>query len=219
MTEDIYSARIHLEGPSQAASFYLWFEQSVDNDSFAFSTEALAQAVKEKLNVPLRAILSSQYRFTGVTVRQHTTTLSRGFAFRTTSSLVGGDQVGTGGGVALPANIAMVYSLAQQSFGPKSNGRLFIPGIPEQHTAAGIITAAFQNGAMLTFAQALASNYQASGDLGVYVPGVISQKVLNALPPAKDWEGAFSPLASVSSKSILGVQKKRTTKVVGALSA
>lgn len=219
MTEDVYSARIHLEGPSQAASFYLWFEQSVDNDSFAFSTEALAVAIREKLNVPLRGVLSSQYRFTGITVRQVTKTLSVNPAYRTTSSIVGGDQAGTGGGVALPANIAMLFKLSQANFSAKSNGRLFIPGIPEQHTAAGIVDAAFQNGAMLALAQALASNYQASGDLGVYVPGVISQKVLNALPPAKDWEGAFSPMVSVSPQSILGVQKKRTTKVYGALSA
>ena len=219
MIEDVYSARIHLEGPSQAASFYLWFEQSADNDIFAYSTEALAVAVKEKLNAPLRGVLSSQYRFTGITVRQHTTTLSVTPAYRTTSSLVGGDQVGTGGGVALPANIAMLFKLSQSLFSAKSNGRIFIPGIPEQHTAAGIVLAAFQNGAMLTLAQALASNYQASGDAGIYVPGVISQKILNAVPPAKDWEGAFSALASVSGQSILGVQKKRTTKVYGALSA
>ncbi|GAI67285.1 unnamed protein product, partial [marine sediment metagenome] len=125
-------------------------------------------------------------------------------------------QIGDRSGTPLPANNALLIRLEQGLFPPKSNGRIFIPGISEDDTSVGNITAAFTTTAVIPLLDGLVAQLEEeSGGDGRWDLGVISTLVLDAAPPFKDWDAAFSQVFGVSASPIIATQRRRQTRVVG----
>jgi hypothetical protein len=213
-TDDILSCDFHLEGPSSAASFKLYFQQTVDQLTGS-APFRLADAAVDKMNVPLRDILSDEWFFSGVTVRKHAVGVEP--AFSGTASIVNNDTQGQLVGTALPANNAIVIAISQGAHSAKHDGRIFVPGIPEVVTSGGTLDPAFSSGVLQTFVDAIGSSWISSPDGATFEVGVINRSILDAAPPAKDWEGAFSFATFITARQIVGIQRRRTTKVRGAI--
>jgi len=211
MIDDIFSAQIHFEDPSGASSVRLFYQQTVANSGGAFDARILAEALEAAIAPDLVATLSNDFWFTGITVRKHYDDPEPKWL------VTGNPQQGTRTGPGLPANNCLLFRLNQATFPVKSNGRIFIPGIPEPDSNVGVLEAAYQAGACTDLADTLMTTVTALSDVGEWEPGVISQKILNAAPPAKDWPGAFAFLTSISVDPIIAIQRRRTTRVVGAI--
>ncbi len=216
MVDDILSVQVNLEGPTQAATFKLYFQETSGVASGS-STSRLGDAFVEKMNLPLRNVLSNEWHFRSIVCRKHA--IGDGTPYYRTASITDLDTIGTNDGHAVPANNALVVAIEQQQFSAKSHGRIFIPGLPEDECDGGLISQLFLGDQIVALATALATPFQDSPDPGQFLLGVISQKVLNAAPPAKDWEGAFAFASNVYGQSQLGVQRRRTTKTRGVLRA
>ncbi|MDH5642973.1 MAG: hypothetical protein OEY63_02140 [Gemmatimonadota bacterium] len=156
-------------------------------------------------------MLASTFWFTGVTVR---------LAYDDPQPMMlstGNPQVGVRPGPGLPSNSCLNFALNQSTFPVKSNGRIYLPGVPEQDTTVGVIDAAYQSGPVQALADGLVATVNAVSGPATWALGVISQKILNAAPPAKDWPGAFAFVDSISVNPIIAIQRRRTTRVVGAI--
>ena len=211
MVDDIFSATFHFEDPSGASSTRAYWQQTTGNTVGTVDTESLGDALEDVLAPLIVAALADTFQFTGITVR-------KAWEDPEPMTLVTGNpQTGTRTGPGLPSNCCMNLGLNQSTFPIKSNGRMFWPGIPEPDTDVGVLIAAYQSGVVTALADGLVATISALTDTGTWNLGVISQKVLNAAPPAKDWAGAFAFVDSVSPNPIIAIQRRRTTPVVGAV--
>lgn len=209
--DDIYMGQVHFEGPTSAASIVLHYQETIAHTTPQHGTSALAEALDDQLSAAFIAVLSDDWRITAYVSRLLNVNVENKRRF----DVVGG--VGTRTGPSLPANQTWMLKQSQTLFGPKSNGRMFVPGLAEGDTTVGVITNAFATGPAAALATALtASITELSAGTGVWTPGVISAKVLNAAPPAKDWAGAFSPVSIVTPWTIIAHQRRRKTPVIGA---
>lgn len=209
--DDIYLVTINLEGPSTPASFSLYYEEAVGRDGPLTDTLTLADAWDTVLASAFLACLSSDWKYPSLTVRKMV--LNPVAKARIDNTV----QVGGTAGPSLPANNAILLGLNQVFFAAKSNGRVFIPGVAEPQTTTGVLNTAFLDGVLLTFTNLLVAQLvQPSAGTGRWDLGVISAKVRDIALPAKDWEGAFSPVTSITRNPIIATQRRRQTKVRGA---
>lgn len=208
--DDIYKVDVHLEAPSGSASFGLYYEETVARDGGSSDTFQLADAFDTNISPKILAMLSSDWKFPSIEVNKMV--LNPVAKSRIDNTV----QVGEEAGPSLPANNAILIGLSQGLFTPKSNGRLFMPGVAEGVTAVGVLTQAFLDGAVLDFTTVLLAELaELSGGTGRYRLGVISAKVRDAALPAKDWEGAFATVTSISRNPIIATQRRRQTRVIG----
>jgi len=211
MTDDIFHAVFHFEDPSGASSCSAYYQQTADNTSSNYDTFKLAEALESQLAGPIVAMLSNDFWFSGVTVRKNYDVAQN--SYLSTAN----PQLGLRSGPGLPSNNAIVFNLNQNTFPIKSNGRMFWPGIPEADTEVGTLEVPYYNTQVIGLATALLAPVSAILDTGEWQLGVISQKVLNLVPPAKDWPGAFAFCNQITVNPIIGIQRRRRTKVIGAV--
>lgn len=208
--DDIYKIDIFLEAPSGEASFGLYYEEAVGRDGTSNDTQTIADAWDAAHGSNLLDCLSADWKFASIIARKMVLNPVE------LAQIDNAVQPGTIAGVSLPANNAILLGLKQATFTSKSDGRVFIPGVAETVTSAGVLTAAFLTGALKTFTDALILQLaQLSAGTGRWDLGVISAKVRDAAPPAKDWEAAFAPVTSISRNPIVATQRRRQTKVRG----
>lgn len=209
MIGDIFSVTVNIGCPQSAASFICWYRETVTKDSFTFATEGLAEAFEARLDTPLRNIMADDFNVPSFTCRKHFQLQEP--KFRLPNEVQAGQRPGPG----LPANNALVVSLAQGTFPAKSNGRIFIPGLAEADTDVGIIDAAMQILVELFTDALLPPLNEPSPGNGVWELGVISQKVLRVPDAPPDWPGAFAPVTAISTSPIIQTQRRRQTKIIG----
>jgi len=159
----------------------------------------------------LRAMIADDFLFTAIVVQKVSGDSEAKFRTDITT------QVGLRTGPSLPANNAILIGLSQGLFAARHNGRIFIPGVAEGDTLVGNLTTAYQTGPLQAFVDALALQLaEESGGTGRWNLGVINNLILDAAPPIKDWQSAFSQVVGVSGSPIIAGQKRRETKVQGA---
>lgn len=209
--DDIYQVSCHFENPSGASSFRVYYQEEVVRSGVGTDTQVLTQAFENAFALLVRSMISDDFLFTAIVA--HKVSGDKEAKFRTDIAT----QVGLRTGPSLPANNCILIGLIQGLFSARHNGRIFIPGPAESDTLVGNITAAFQTGPQQDFLDQLVSQLdEESGGTGRWNLGVINTDVLNASPPAKDWEGAFSQVISVTGSPIIAGQKRRQSKVRGA---
>lgn len=208
---DIYVVQANMACPKSAASFRLYFRESVGFDDTTFGTNAVTRAVQARLSFALASMMSVDYRIASFEGRKVFPNREPRW---TVDVIVGaGTRVGPG----LPANNAAVLGLGQNTFSNRSNGRIFIPGIAEGDSNTGVLSSAFILGVFGLFRDAVVGTYEElSPGSGEWIPGVISRKILNANPPFRDWAGAFAPIVNGIPQAIIGTQRRRTTPIRGA---
>lgn len=212
MINDILSAQLNFEDPSGHSSTKLYFRQTADNSGGGPDGFELADSLDANLSPLILAALSDDFELTGIICRKHFDDPEAQTTFTTAA------QSGLGSGPGLPSNNSILFGLKQSLFPVKQNGRLFMPGIPEINTEVGLLAPAYQAGVLTAIGARLILPFASPTDTGIYEFGMISQKVLNAAPPAKDWAGAFAVVNSVSVSPVIAIQRRRTTKVVGGVS-
>lgn len=208
--DDIYTVEINLEGPQRPATIRYYYEETVQWDAVGPGTRRLALAWDSALTTLLAAMISDDWAVTQIHVFKQV--LAAEPPWRQSFPPVVGGRTGP----SLPSNNAALLGLQQGLFPPKSNGRSFIPGIAEADTQIGVLTNAFVSGPFADYRDALIQELaQESGGAGRWKLGVVSTKVLNAAPPAKDWEGAYSPVFNASTNPVIATQRRRQTNVRG----
>jgi hypothetical protein len=209
--DNITEARFHFEGPTSPASFGMHYQETVPHSTGGFAVRRLVQALILALKAPIVAVLSNDWKLASMTVRVKSVANE---PFVREDVFAG---LGLRAGPALPANMSWIIKESQATFPPKSNGRIYVPGLGEPDTLVGVLTSVFLTGTAQALADALALTIEeAGGGAGRWEPGIISPKVRDAGPPPKDWEGAFAPIESMTAWSIISSQRKRKTKVIGA---
>lgn len=211
MIDDIYVVQANFACPKSAASFRLYFKETVQFDQTVFGTNAVTRAVHARLVFALASMMSPDYRIASFVGRKVFNGREPKFFVDTIAG------IGTRPTPGLPANNAAVLGLGQTTFGNRSNGRIFIPGISESDTTVSVLNDAFILGVFGNFRNAVVGTFQElSPGAGEWVPGIISRVILDANPPFKDWLGAFAPIVNGVPQAIIGTQRSRTTPVQGA---
>ena len=111
MQDDILSVEVGLEGPTQAASFKLYYQETTPISSGS-SAQRLGDGFVDQMNVPLRNVLSNQWHFRHVIVRKHA--IEEDVPYYRTASITALDTIGTNDSQAVPANNALILTLVQQ---------------------------------------------------------------------------------------------------------
>lgn len=215
--DDIYLAEYHFEGPTSPASIGLHYQEDVAEDSSTSGPRVLAESLEAVHLAPIKNVLSDDWFVASLTVRKIS------FMDEPISRIDLPDGVGLRAGPALPANMSWLLKQTQALFGPKHNGRIYVPGLAESDTLIGVLTSAFFTGVATTLAAAFqATIVQISAGTGRWKPGVINRVVLQAPleeepPEPLDWEGSFSPLGTVIPWTIISSQRRRASRVIGAI--
>jgi len=207
---DIYRVTVHYELPTSLASWSVYYKEVIDASGGDLDPQILAEAFDTAMAAFILAMLSNDCSQPSIEVHKV-------FGIKEAKHIVNhGTQVGGEVGPSLPNRCNLVVQLGQATFDQKSNGRIRIPGIPEPETGAGQISTLYRTGVFEDFTTGLITQIaELSAGTGRYDLGVISAKVLNAAPPAKDWAGAFAPVTSIVGNTIIGIMIKRGTKVTG----
>lgn len=211
-SDDIYLASFHFENPSGASSFRLYYQEEAVRSGIGTDTQVFANSLDDKLTPSIRALISDDFLFTTIVVQK--VSGDREAKWETHIETQAGLQPGPG----LPANNSILVILSQGLFGPKHNGRIFIPGIAEGDTVVGNLTSDFQTTVFQDFVDEIKVQLEEeSAGTGRWNLGVINGLILNSSPPIKDWQSAFSQVTSVTGSPIIASQKRRQTKVRGAV--
>lgn len=207
---DIYRVTVHYELPTSGASWSVYYKETVALDGADLGTIILLDAFETHIAVEILAMLAQD-------CRQPALTCERVFGIKEAKHVINHTtQIGVRGSDALPASDNLVVKLDQATFSGKSNGRIFIPGLGEVDSDTGTVSGIFNVGPYADFIVKLATQIaELSAGTGRWDVGVISSKVLNAAPPAKDWAGAFAPVTTVTGNTIIGVMRKRRTRAYG----
>lgn len=209
--DDIYQVSCHFENPSGASSFRVYYQEEAVRSGIGTDTQVLTTTFEDVFSLLIRGMIADDFLFTAIVA--HKVSGDKEAKFRTDVTT----QVGLRVGPSLPANNCILIGLSQGLFGARHNGRIFIPGPAEGDTAIGNMSAAFQSGPLQAMVDALAIQLvEESGGTGRWNLGVINNDILDASPPIKDWQSAFSQVISVSGSPIIAGQKRRQTKVRGA---
>jgi len=207
--DDIYEATLHYEGPTQASSCSLYFQE----DGLSTSTAGPVQSLNDSFLIGkallFRGVLSNDWKLNAIRTRRVT---GAKIAPHLLSFPV---NVGSRTGPALPANNCLLMQLLQGLFPRTSNGRLYLPGLAEADTDVGVVEPAFLNLQVVQLGDALVSQLAESQGSGSWTPGVISAKVRDAVPGTKDWEGAFSQIVAAIGNPVIARQRRRTTRIIG----
>ena len=235
--DDVYRMDWHFENPSGSSSCGIYLKEDGSNGTIQDICKDIADAAHTKFVAAVRAMMSSEWRFTAIRIRQVYPTVAvtpqnpgpnspgnfnRAPHAQYTRTVDGPGQTGTyNGGAAepsLPANNSVQIDLEQTQFSLKSNGRINIPGIPEaEQVGPNISTAlvALANGVAALLELPLAS----LTDTGTWDPVIVSAKVRDAAGPGnpKDWLTSVALITAARANPIISVQARRTTKVVGGI--
>jgi len=207
--DDITRLTIHYEGPTQAASTSIYYQENGLSTDPVGPIRSLLKSFDTALQASLRGVLSAEWKIASF----HATIVNN--RLHVPESLTPSTVVGSIAGPSLPGNNCILMQLLQPVFPKRSNGRMYFPGVGEGISTIGQLTQAFISGPLTTLAAELVSQIDEDSGSGDWVPGLISQKVLNAAPPAKDWDGAFAPLDGTRGWPVIARQRRRTTKVRG----
>lgn len=208
--DDIYRVTMHFENPTGHSSSSLYYQETVARSGAGTDVQVLGRSFTTVMRDLIRQCLGSDWEFPATITEKITGSKEAKFREDHTAA------TGLASGTSLPANNALLFGLQQGLFPPRSNGKLYLPGVPEGQTTVGNINGGFVTSAMLPLAAAIAAALpEESAGTGVYVAGVISAKVRDLALPAKDWMGAFAPIIAVSTNTIVATQKRRQTRVLG----
>lgn len=208
--EDIFHVNCQFESPSGHASFGIYYDETAVKSGGASVTTIVATAFNADIAPKIIAVLSAEWMFTSIVVREIDPRNTEKHRFDTVT------QVGAVAGQSLPANNALLFTQHQTLYTAKHDNRFFFPGVPETNTLVGVATAAYMSGPVQDLVTALITPIEEiSAGTGRWQMGAINQSVLNSAPPAKDWQAAFSVVVELNATPIIATQRRRQTRVVG----
>ncbi len=207
--EDIYRVNVNFEGPTMASGCTIFYQEEVQQTTQGTATQSLAASWGFSKHLQWIGVLNNQWHLTSIHV--HRVDGDPIAPFLATFS----PTAGTRSGDPLPADNCLLIQLLQALYPRTSNGRLYLPGLSENDSTVGVVEASFLANQVVTLTNGLSSALPELSGNGVWIPGVISAKILNAPPDSKDWQAAFSPLIAAQGNPVIARQVRRRTKVTG----
>jgi hypothetical protein len=209
---DIFRMTQFYELPTSAASWSLYYEETVLGSTGFIATEQLGEALFVHFGTTIIDMLSADCNNPSMQTE-------RVFSVSQAKHVINhAVQIGVRPGPSLPNNNSIVVNLAQATLPANHNGSIRLPGIPEADTNIGNLAQAYFDTQLTAFLQkvVLDVNELSAGD-GIWQPIVISAQIRDIpVPPApKDWAGAKMPITGVSASPIIGILRKRATRVHG----
>lgn len=211
MIGDIFLATFIFEVETDEATFGIHYREVVEPTGTDTGPQALATALDLALTTALVECLSNDGAFAAIFVNKLHDLPEAPYRFD-----LGPSGVGQRTGPSLPDDNALVLGLNQSTFDQRSNGRIFVPLIPEGNTLptnGGAIDVTLRNFYQAFTAILINDISEETPGAGEWEPGVLSRKILDLSPPAKDWDGAFGRLMAITSGTIIGSQSRRGTQV------
>lgn len=198
--------RCKMVGETREGEFSMNFHwQELTSASLAISTTALAEALSAALTPIIRAAIAS----TAIVNRWTADKLSGTKVPASSFSEASGSRVGTLGADALPANSPLKFNLGQALFSAKSNGRVWLSGIPTAQMLGSVIIPGYASGAVAAVSAALLADIaEVSAGDGLWRLVVLSRKFLLANPG--DYAGAAADVLSVQADPRIAMMKSRT---------
>jgi len=209
---DIYRYTQFYELPTSAASWSLYYEEKIQGSTGFITTEQLGEALFIHYGTTIIDMLSGDCSNPS---EQCERVFDDGQAKHIINHAV---QIGVLPGPSLPNNNAITVNLAQATKPANHNGSVRLPGIPEGQTNIGNLSQTYFDTQLAAFMQKVVNQVvELSGGDGRWDPIVISAQTRDILGPGnpKDWPGAKMPITSVSASPIIGIMKKRASKVHG----
>ena len=202
--DDVF--RVRMIGETREGEFSLNMHyQELTAASLAISSEALAEALSDQLTPEVIACMATSASVSRWVVDKLSGTRHPGSTF----SEVAASRVGTFGPNALPANTAIKFNFGQILFAAKSNGRVWLSGIPTTGVLGSVVTAAYRDGVIASLAAALLTNItEVSAGDGLWRLVVVSQKWLDANPG--DYVGAAADVVTVQADPRVAMMRSRT---------
>jgi hypothetical protein len=209
---DILRISWFYELPTSAASFSVYYHEKTGSSGADLTTEKLGDAAFTHFGTTIIDMLSSD-------CSQPSIQTERVFPISEAKHIINNAvQIGVIAGPSLPNNNSIVVNLSQATLPAKHNGSVRIPGIPESKTSIGNLLQAYYDTEIAAFSAKLVQDIpELSAGTGVWEPLVISAQIRDIpVPPApKDWAGAKLPVTGVVASPIIGILRKRATRVHG----
>lgn len=209
---DIFRVTQHYMLPSSAASWSIYYKEKTAADGPDLATERLADAWFTHFGTTLIDMLSGDCNHTSMVCE-------RVDPVPEAKHKIGmAVQIGVIAGPSLPNNNSIVVRLGQALFSPKRDGSIRLPGIAEVSTLIGNLTQTFFDTELAAFLIKLIQDIpELSAGTGIWEPVIISAKIRDAAGPGqpKDWAGAVMPVTTVHASPIIGILRKRATRVEG----
>jgi hypothetical protein len=200
---DVYRAKVTAEGREGEWSMTFHY-QELTSGSLSISTKALSQGLAEHLTPTLRACLSSEHEVS----RYQVDKLGGTVVPNATFSLPPATRIGTQVGAALPASSPVVLKLLQSFFPAKSNGQVWMSGVPADAALGSVLIGAYSGGVLSVFLMQLAQNVpEPSAGEGLWRLVVLSRKFLEENP--EDFEGASAVVEATGFDPRLGRMRSR----------
>jgi len=208
---DIYRITQFYELPTSAASWSLYYHEKTAYSTGFIATEALGEAAFVHYGTTIIDVLSGDCSNPAMQCER---VFDEGQAKHIINHAV---QIGVIPGPSLPNNNSIVVNLLQATLPAKHNGSIRLPGIPEQETNIGNLKQTFYDTQLTALMIKLVTDIpELSGGDGVWEPIVISASTRDvSFPPTKDWAGAKMPITGIVASPIIGILKKRASKVFG----
>lgn len=209
---DIYRITQHYELPTSAASWSLYYHETTAGSTGFISTEQLGEAAFAHFGTTIIDMLSGDCSNPSEVCER---VFDDGQAKHIIQHAV---QIGVLPGPSLPNNNAITVNFAQATLPANHNGSIRLPGIPEAQTNIGNLSQTYFDTELAAFLQKLVTNIvELSAGTGVWEPIIISAQIRDIpVPPTpKDWTGAILPVTAVSASPIIGIMRKRASKVRG----
>jgi len=201
--DDIFRVRVTAEG--REGEWLMTFHyQELTPSNLGIATKQLSESVAEHLTPELRACISSEHEVS----RFQADKLSGTKIPNSTFSLIAASRPGTQLGAALPAHRPAVLKLFQSFFPQKSNGQVWMSGVPSNQVLGSVILDAYFTGVLGTFLLKLAANVpEVSAGEGLWRLVVLSRKHLIANPG--DFVGAAAVVDATGADPRLGRMRSR----------
>lgn len=208
--DDIYRATFHFESPTGSASVRLYLQETVARTGVGTDPQIAGESVQAAIVPLMLDCLSDDWELPSLTTEKVAEDPEA--KWRADVAAPAGTRLGP----SLPANNTLLFILQQGLFAARHNGKMFFPGVPEADTDTGTVLGAFLATQMTALSVGLSSEVvEVSAGAGRYVFGVVNNNVLDAVPPLKDWAGAFSQIIAVTGNTIISRQRRRQTRARG----
>lgn len=201
--EDVYRVRMIAEGREGEWNMTFHYQELTEAEN-GLGTEALASACAISLTPVLVAAMSSSNQVSRWTCDKLGPPKVPGSTF----SLLAASRVGLLSDKAMPANSPIVFQLLQTLFTPKSNGQVWMSGVPADKTVGGTMLAAYSDGVVKDIRDNLIVNVeeQPSGD-GLWRLVVLSRLFLETDPT--NFPGAAAVVVGATHDVNLGMMRSR----------
>jgi hypothetical protein len=200
---DVYRAKMIGEGREGEWQMTLHYKELTPAEN-GLATDVLALSLATSLTPVIRAALASSHQVSRWVVSKLGFPRAPASAFSLTST----NRVGLRGAKAHAASSPLVIQMQQEVFDAKSNGQVWLSGVPIDGTVSGTLLGTYNDGVVKDILDNLLVEVeeQPSGE-GLWALVVLSQKYLDANPG--DYNGATAPVLSLTNDPRLGMMRSR----------